>query len=496
MKKIAFLLLFVLLNSCSRSEDPLLTGNSITLFQLTINGELIDGQINQSNNSITVDVIDADLTSLTPSIVTSEGATISPSPNSPRDFSQTVRYTVTAENGNEREYVIIVNNTIRNNENLISLFQFEINGEIINGEINETDRTISFNLVGANVASLTPTIEISNAASVMPRSGVAQDFSNNVSYTVTAENGEERSYEIIVNNRPFSTGNDVLTFTVGINGESVEARVNQDTNEIAFETGSFDISALTPQITISENATISPASGEVVDFSVPVTYTVTAEDGTSSEYTVAINQAYNINAFTLVGPRFGAQMLFIRAELFINLDFLDPSDSEAELFLDDGVNRIDLSVVTSETFENQRIITNQITTRIPENTITSSNYKIVFKNGDLTVESDFLIDVLAEGAPRIISVNQNSYSEGDTLIVTGEDLTDFIGVPSNGSFFLFDPQSSSLNVQLNQEKTEYRLLLQGGFPRSAFFPFGAETRNVIFMTPGRRLGDQITINVN
>jgi hypothetical protein len=49
---------------------------------------------------------------------------------------------------------------------------------------------------GTNVGSLAPVIEVSNKASVSPKSGAAQDFSNDkaVTYTVTAENGKTKTY--------------------------------------------------------------------------------------------------------------------------------------------------------------------------------------------------------------------------------------------------------------------------------------------------------------
>lgn len=49
-----------------------------------------------------------------------------------------------------------------------------------------------------------------------------------------------------------------------------------------------DFTKLVPSISISEKATISPASGSVQDFTKPVTYTVTAEDGSTKIYTVTI----------------------------------------------------------------------------------------------------------------------------------------------------------------------------------------------------------------
>ena len=379
--------------------------------------------------------------------------------------------------------------------NTIRLFQLDINGDIFNGRIDQENNSISFDLYGAEVRSLTPTIEISEGARVSPSSGVTQDFSEDVFYTVTSENQEQRRYRVIVNNTPFSSENAILNFEIEIDGETVQARVDENLKEIAFESGSYDISALAPQIVLSDRATISPASGEVVDFTVPVIYTVTAENGDSVDYTLAINKAFKVDAYTLMGPRYGAQILFTHAKLYINLEFLDLTQEGAQLLLDDGVNSFELPILETEYFENFTIKVYHVVTKIPEYISSSSNYKLVFRSDTQTLASDFLIDVLAENAPKISGVNQSSYREGDTLIVTGEHLTDYIGVPSNGQFFLFNPQSSSIDVELNPEQTEYKLLLEGGFVRSAFFPYDAASRDVIFISPQGRMGDQITITI-
>jgi hypothetical protein len=49
-----------------------------------------------------------------------------------------------------------------------------------------------------------------------------------------------------------------------------------------------DVSALTPTITISSGASISPASGVQQDFTSPVTYTVTAADSSTQAWTVTV----------------------------------------------------------------------------------------------------------------------------------------------------------------------------------------------------------------
>lgn len=60
---------------------------------------------------------------------------------------------------------------------------------------------------------------------------------------------------------------------------------------VALVPAGTDVTSLVPIITISEKATISPASGVPTDFTNPVTYTVTAEDGSKATYiaTVTVN---------------------------------------------------------------------------------------------------------------------------------------------------------------------------------------------------------------
>lgn len=293
-----------------------------------------------------------------------------------------------------------------------------------------------------------------------------------------------------------SSENSMVSFQIEINGEIIDARIDQDLNVIAFEAGSFDVSNLTPSITISEGAVVIPATGEPVDFTNPVTYSVTAENGDIREYTVSINEAYNINAFTLIGPRWGDQKVYTRARLYIQTEFLNPELAGVELFLTDGVNRFDLPIIEVSPYEDYRILYYQITTEIPEATLTNPGYRIVYKLNDLEITSEISIDVVSENSPKITGVNQASYSPGDTLIITGENLTPFIGVPSYANFYLFNPDGN-ITTELNPEQTEYRLLLEvpSSFAYQAFFFYPGDTRDVIFIGPDQRMGAQVTVNV-
>ncbi|WP_461642076.1 DUF6359 domain-containing protein [Labilibaculum euxinus] len=67
------------------------------------------------------------------------------------------------------------------------------------GTLNEGEHTIGVTLPeSTNVTTLSPVIEISDKATVLPASGASQDFTNPVTYTVTAEDGSSQEYVVTV----------------------------------------------------------------------------------------------------------------------------------------------------------------------------------------------------------------------------------------------------------------------------------------------------------
>ena len=87
-------------------------------------------------------------------------------------------------------------------------------------------------------------------------------------------------------NGPLNNGSLITGFTVS----GVSGSINTVNNivEAVVTDPTAQITSLTPEITISPGATINPASGVSQDFTDPVTYTVTAEDGSTSVYTITV----------------------------------------------------------------------------------------------------------------------------------------------------------------------------------------------------------------
>jgi len=160
---------------------------------------------------------------------------------------------------------------------------------------------------GSMVTALVPRIEHAGV-SVSPDSGVAQDFTQPVDYTVTASDGSESVYTVTVHvlsevTQPLDAGSlapslldstkEITRFSIAgvaatISGAMVELTVPHDTRLLN----------ITPEL-VFEGAAILPSPLEPQDFRGIVHYTVMAQDGSTREYSVYVNVAANeSNAIT------------------------------------------------------------------------------------------------------------------------------------------------------------------------------------------------------
>ena len=155
--------------------------------------------VNQTSRNIRIVVASkTDRKSLTPSINLSPKATVSPATGVAQDFTNPVKYTVTAEDGTTQIYSVVVDVKM-SSEKVISEFKFSgLNPEVL-GTIDQTTGNITLNVpFGTNLKTLVPTITLSNLATVSPILGVSQDFTNPIIYTVKAEDGSTKAYKVTV----------------------------------------------------------------------------------------------------------------------------------------------------------------------------------------------------------------------------------------------------------------------------------------------------------
>jgi hypothetical protein len=147
---------------------------------------------------------------------------------------------------------------------------------------------------GTDVSALTPTITVSDLATVSPTSGTAQNFSNPVTYTVTAEDGTTQAYTVTVTLGQ-NTENDITTFSFAGFDPVVSGVIAGNTITVTFPYP-VDPAGLVPTIEVSAEATVTPASGVAQDFSGTLQYTVTAQNGTTKVYNVTIGPKLKFSA--------------------------------------------------------------------------------------------------------------------------------------------------------------------------------------------------------
>jgi len=167
-------------------------------------------------------------------------------------------------------------------------FILEFKVDSVYGTVDEDNKMVRLDFpAGTDVTHLTPTIIISNYATIEPKSGVTQDFTNPVYYTVTAMSGATAQYMVEAIVHDADNEKSILSFRFDALDE--DGLIDEVARRISFVLpAETDVTQLVPTIEVSEGATVEPASGVAQDFTNPVTYTVTAQNGTTAVYTVTV----------------------------------------------------------------------------------------------------------------------------------------------------------------------------------------------------------------
>ena len=236
----------------------------------------------------------------------SYGATASPALDGKKgmNLSDWTTFTITSGDGtNTRTYRIKA--TARTQAS-ISAFSLTIGGTVYEGVIDNKANTITVSGVDDSKLSSTsfaPDVTLGPETLVCsPAPGLAQDFSRTVQYIVAGnEKVLSRTYTVSVLNKAGQLisgsggggGSDPVTPATGAKITAfsvlgVDGVINQSAGTITVTLpAGTNVTAVAPSVTVTAGAVVSPVSGEVVNLTVPVVYTVTLGEETS-RYTVTV----------------------------------------------------------------------------------------------------------------------------------------------------------------------------------------------------------------
>lgn len=234
----------------------------------------------------------------------SYGATASPALDGKKgmNLSDWTTFTITSGDGtNTRTYRIKA--TARTQAS-ISAFSLTIGGTVYEGVVDNKSNTITVSGVddsNLSSTSFTPDVTLGPETLVCsPAPGLAQDFSRTVQYIVAGnEKVLSRTYTVSVLNKAGQLisgnggGSDPVTPATGAKITAfsvlgVDGVINQSAGTITVTLpAGTNVTAVAPSVTVTAGAVVSPVSGEVVNLTVPVVYTVTLGEETS-RYTVTV----------------------------------------------------------------------------------------------------------------------------------------------------------------------------------------------------------------
>ena len=231
------------------------------------------------------------------------------------DFTNPVTYRVTAEDGTTEDYTVTVSAAAPSSEKSITAFSFtqadnaNLSTSEVDGVIDETGKTIALQVNSSAFPNLIATFSISAGAKlkvndVEQESGVtSNDFTNPVTYTVTAEDGTTENYTVTVSAAAPSSEKSITAFSftqadnANLSASEVDGVIDETGKTIALQVNSSAFPNLIATFSISAGAKlkvndVEQESGVTSnDFTSPVTYRVTAEDGTTEDYTVTVSAA-------------------------------------------------------------------------------------------------------------------------------------------------------------------------------------------------------------
>jgi hypothetical protein len=288
---------------------------NIVLFRITA-PVAVDGIINESAKTIAITVPEGtDVTAMT-TFVSHLGVSVNPASGTVQDFTNPIPYTVTAGDDSTSTYTVSVSTSsappLSSDARITDfgvLWYDPLGDGWSFGVIDEGAKTITITGVpwGASINNLETAI-VHTGASINPASGAPQDFTTPKTYTVTAEDSTTQTYTVsIVGWIPLSSAKEITSFNIYANTGEYTGVINESGKmiNISVANGTNVTEIKTDIVHTGVSVSPDPYDGPQ-DFTFPKTYTVTAQDGGTADYTVTVHvglsSAKAITRFMITSP--------------------------------------------------------------------------------------------------------------------------------------------------------------------------------------------------
>ncbi|MCA2001587.1 MAG: hypothetical protein LDL51_06965 [Chloroflexi bacterium] len=290
----------------------ILPGASKDITSFSFTNPAAAGVISGTNISVTAPY-GTNVTALVATFTTSGesvkvGGVTQVSGTTPNDFTNPVVYTVTAADGSTKDYTVTVT-AAPNPAKDITAFGFV--SPAATGVISGTNIAVPLPY-GTDVTALVAVFTTSGASvkvgSTAQVSGTTpNNFTNPVVYTVTAADGSTKDYTVTVTFFA-SPAKEITDFRFAA---QTAVGVIDGSNILVTVPNGTDLSALVASFTTSGASVkvggVAQISGTTVNnFTAPLTYTVTAADGSTKDYTVRVviapSSDKDITDFRFVNP--------------------------------------------------------------------------------------------------------------------------------------------------------------------------------------------------
>lgn len=339
-------------STAEENSDVSLDLNFTGALDVQISGDSILVQFPQGTDLSSLDLESADL---------AEGASVSPDPSSIKDWTTPQEITVTAEDGTEKTWVVVVSAVL----NSATDFQIAFEKQF---KINRSGDTIYLKLENGETLeeAALESWSISEGATISPDPDSVESWKAQQTFEVVAENGTKKSWvlDLSIAEAGETVSSDKELLSISAEGELSEATIDASAKTIVLHLpNAAALASVNISLSISETASHNLVV-EGLDLRTSKTFQITAEDMSSVEWTISAdfpNVAPKIESISIGSGKVAGVIDEEKGTIFFNMDFNTDKDlrslAVSALTLSEGAETSDIKVSSSYNFSKKLSVT-------------------------------------------------------------------------------------------------------------------------------------------